>query len=79
MTFGQKLLKSLNTATKFLSAPQTAVHPTAPSVEEFKEYFKKNPIMGFDLSDFLTSVYEKLNELQQEEYFSSLKKRNNLK
>lgn len=48
------------------------------TTEQFREFFKTRPILGFDLSDYLASVYDGLNELQKEEYFQSLKKRNNL-
>lgn len=49
------------------------------STQEFKEFFAKHPIMGFDMSEWLASVYDELNDSDKQEYFELLKKRNNIK
>lgn len=48
------------------------------STEEFRAFFKQHPILGFDMSDHLASIYDGLNELEKEEYFQSLKQKNNI-
>jgi hypothetical protein len=50
-----------------------------PSNQEIKELFQKNPILGFDMSDFIVSVYENLNQFQKQDYYESLLQRNNIK
>jgi len=77
-SYWHEVVEYLENRDKFIN-PTFKRRPTnVLSVEDFKLFFKQRPIMGFDMSDFLTSVYEKLNDLQKEDYFESLKKRNNL-
>lgn len=50
-----------------------------PSNERIKEIFQQNPILGFDMSDFIHSVYIKLNDSEKQNYFDSLIARNKIK
>lgn len=50
----------------------------APSEEEIKNFFMENPICGFDMSDFIISIYKGLNNIQRNLYLESLLQRNNL-
>lgn len=50
-----------------------------PTVEKIKEIFQSNPILGFDMSDFIVSVYSQLNNMEKQKYYESLLQRNNIK
>lgn len=49
-----------------------------PTIEVFKQFFQKNLILGFELSDYLTEVYRLVPDNQKAEYFQSLLERNKL-
>lgn len=54
------------------------VNNDTPTLEYVREFFKKHPICGFDLSDHISGIYEKCPVNKRKEYFNSLLIRNNL-
>lgn len=50
-----------------------------PSVEKVRETFKLNPILGFDMSEYICEIYNMTPDSEKYEYYQSLLIRNNIK
>lgn len=50
-----------------------------PSVDKVKEIFTQNPILGFDMSDYICELYQLVPDGLKYEYYQSLLIRNNIK
>lgn len=74
----RKVVKALEERDRQIAANKPRVKHKFPSVEEVREFLKKNPILGFDLTDHVTSIYESCPDSEKFEYWRSLKERNKL-
>lgn len=76
--YWQEVVEELEHRDQIFKRPPKRRPTNLLTTEQFKAYFKIRPILGFDMSDHLASVYDGLNDLEKEDYFKSLKERNNL-
>ena len=73
------IVKEFEKRDKILSNVKKPTTINPPSTQKIKEIFQDNPILGFDMSDFIVSVYSGLNDFEKQKYYDSLLQRNNIK
>ena len=72
----RKVVKALEERDRQIAANKPRVKHKFPSVEEVREFLKKNPILGFDMSDYIVSLYEDTPDGLKKSYYESLIERN---
>lgn len=50
-----------------------------PTVDRIREIFTLNPILGFDLSEYICELYQLTPDSKKRDYFKSLIERNGIK
>lgn len=74
--FWKKIVREFEHRDKQLQMPVKKKYTNFPSIEKVREYFKDNPILGFDMSDYIASLYKDTPDGLKQSYFESLLERN---